>query len=126
MSEDNRTFIGLCDEVDGLLNTWRPLSKYLGMTPEEYALWVDRVGRAEAWLRTRPNNFSWNVAIDSLAGVARERHLEAKLAAALTSLSSIDKRLTTVKGDNVPRGEACKLHVRAIARSALGCKCAEV
>lgn len=35
-------------------------------------------------------------------------------------LEQIDAFLTTAKGDNIPAGEACKRHARAIARIALG------
>lgn len=41
------------------------------------------------------------------------------LAVATKALEQADRRLTTVGGDNVARGEACKLSVRAIIRSAL-------
>lgn len=35
------------------------------------------------------------------------------------ALAAIDILLTTVDGDNLPRGEACKAQVRFIAREAL-------
>jgi hypothetical protein len=80
-SMSNRSFIELCltgdivmDEIDDFVERWhedasvtQPIHEFLGMTKEEYALWVEQPGSLRLILAAREENAPLYEAIERFA-----------------------------------------------------------